>query len=457
MIRLGSSMSRDVLSAYAASGAKIASWAIVLAIVYRRLGADALAMLALIRGTIGLLNYTTIGLGPAMIRLFSEANARRGSDADSAEEQDQRQFARIWFSGVLIAGGALLVGGALIFAYAGLFDVLHAVPPSIRAVSKIVLAMGLGLLMRLVSEPAGALLQASGRIAADNLVVAIGELAWPLMLVPVLVSSGGLNLPLVALGFWLSGLVVCTSRYAAAGWLEGRRLTGPRSFSGAVVWRMLSFGSLVMLAQLADYLYAPTDYILINRLISEVEVANYAPAVQIDSGLLLLVSGVAAVLLPKAAAAHAAGDITRVRRYYLRGTLLSAGMLAAAGLIVLMLAPWIFWQWLNSPMLATQSVLPLILIHTVVGGSSAVGRSILIGMGKVRAFTVSVLIAGVVNVGLSYIFVSYFGLGLKGIVLGTIVAVVARCGIWMPWYVLHNLREPIDLPAAEAFPRQPET
>ena len=44
------------------------------------------------------------------------------------------------------------------------------------------------------------------------------------------------------------------------------------------------------------------------------------------------------------------------------------------------------------------------------------------------------------NVVLSYIFVRYLNLGLKGIVLGTIVVVVARAGVWMPWYVFRVLR-----------------
>jgi hypothetical protein len=41
---------------------------------------------------------------------------------------------------------------------------------------------------------------------------------------------------------------------------------------------------------------------------------------------------------------------------------------------------------------------------------------------------------------LSIIFVHYLHLGLKGIVLGTIVAVVARCAVWLPWYTLGALR-----------------
>ena len=31
--------------------------------------------------------------------------------------------------------------------------------------------------------------------------------------------------------------------------------------------------------------------------------------------------------------------------------------------------------------------------------------------------------------------VRFFGMGLTGIVAGTMVAVVGRCALWMPWYV----------------------
>ena len=44
--------------------------------------------------------------------------------------------------------------------------------------------------------------------------------------------------------------------------------------------------------------------------------------------------------------------------------------------------------------------------------------------------------------------VYFFHLGLRGIIYGTIIAVVGRCAIWMPWYVMKTLREgrenPVD-------------
>jgi Na+-driven multidrug efflux pump len=52
-----------------------------------------------------------------------------------------------------------------------------------------------------------------------------------------------------------------------------------------------------------------------------------------------------------------------------------------------------------------------------------------------------VLLAGVSNVILSWLLVRYTNLGLKGIVLGTIIVVVLRCAVWMPWYVWRTLRD----------------
>ena len=203
---------------------------------------------------------------------------------------------------------------------------------------------------------------------------------------------------------------------------------------------LLAYGSLIVFAQLADYLYSPTDYILIARLLAPVDIAHYAPAVQIDSGLLLLVSGLAAVLLPKAALAHSEGSAQTLRRYYLRGTFASAALLALAAAAVWVLSPWLFKIWFGNSMPGTRAILPLVLANTVIGGSGAVGRSILLAIGKAKAFALSVLIAGVINVVCSYLFVRYMHWGLNGIVLGTVIAVIGRCVIWMPWYVWRSLK-----------------
>ena len=169
--------------------------------------------------------------------------------------------------------------------------------------------------------------------------------------------------------------------------------------------------------------------------------AAYAPGVQIDMALLMLVGALASVLLPRSAIAHAAGQPDRIARYYVRGTLISAALLSAAAAGVWWLYPLIFHLWFGTHPPNTRAILDLVLVGTVVGGSSAVGRSVLIGMGRVKPFTIAALLAGAVNVLASYAFVKYGHAGLRGILYGTLIAVIGRCGIWMPWYVLGVLRD----------------
>jgi O-antigen/teichoic acid export membrane protein len=280
-------------------------------------------------------------------------------------------------------------------------------------------------------------LQVSGHIALDNILIASTEVAAAVVATVAVANGASLG----AVGFSYAaasaGLLFFRSRSADR---VDRHVGKGFSPDWKIQKSLLAFGGLVTLAQLADFLYSPTDYILISRLLTLADVSTYAPAVQLDAGLLTLVTGLSAVLLPVSAVAHGEGDVGRLRRYYVHGTLASTALLAAAAGAAWLLSPWIFKLWLGDTMPATRAILPLVLVHTVVGGSGAVGRSILLGMGKVKPFTASVLVAGLANVLLSYAFVRFFGWGLRGIVLGTIIAVVARAAVWTPWYVLRTLR-----------------
>jgi O-antigen/teichoic acid export membrane protein len=471
------SLRRDILSAYAASIARVLSWMIVGALVYRR-SPDAFAMLALVRGTLGILNYCSLGLLPAMIQAMASIPTRSGiaigerrGEGDEALQtnlsvspdqaiplayvtpqttRDQRDRWRpraepavqqVFGAGMTIAVMTAFLGTFLAILWAARARSFFRIPGSVdyRGVRDLVLFFGAGFAVRWLGDPLSALLQMGHRIAVDNLAVCLAELAWVVMVVAFQYPVGvGFDVRNIGLTFAISSVALTFARAIAAGIAEPVRFF--LSFNGAAILSLLSAGLLITLAQLADYLYAPTDYILINQMLSARDLAAYAPAIQIDAGLMILVTGLASVLLPKAALAHAAGNRDLVRRYYVRGTLASTLLLATAAILVWIPSPLIFKIWFGNPMDRTQAILPLVLCHTVIGGSSAVGRSILLALGRTKPFTVSVLLAGITNVAASYAFVRYLHLGLAGIVLGTIVAVVARCGIWMPWYILRELR-----------------
>src|SRR5688572_26790048 len=68
-----STMRRDIVSAYGVTAARIASWVVISSFVYRFIGREEFATLALVRATLGILNYATLGLAPAMINAIARA------------------------------------------------------------------------------------------------------------------------------------------------------------------------------------------------------------------------------------------------------------------------------------------------------------------------------------------------------------------------------------------------
>jgi O-antigen/teichoic acid export membrane protein len=472
-----STMRRDIASAYVASAARVGAWVVVSAIVMREFGSGGFGLLALVRGTLSILNYGTLGIGPAMIHHLSRA-ARAPAEpvpalpvepmqvepsagaalsyANPTELADPLRevlapLRATYAAGLKIAVIAAAISGIVLYGYASHFERFHRVGLFQSGVFPFVLFMGLGAILRLVSDAPAAVLQVRGRIAFDNLLQTLAESAW---VVGVALSG---SLKEIALWFMISGGVLLVGRLMAAASITRVFVFElPRAERG-MGRALLTTGGVIVAGQIADYLYAPANLILINRFLGPWIVAYYAPALQIDAALLLLVSALAAVLMPKAALAHAADDRARVMRYYLRGTLVSAAALTLAAVAVCVLSPWLLPLWLGLPMSETRQILPLVMIHTVVGGSGAVGRSILIAIGKARPFTIAALVAGVGNVVLAYVFVRHLNLGLRGIVYATVIVVVARAGIWMPWYVIRTLRRMESQPAAGAGPLDAST
>ena len=432
---------------------RVLAWIVVTAAVFRVAGKSAFALLAIVQSTVGILEYAAIGLSPAIIRLTAEAirDARNGTGSETISSV-QTVYANGFFMALLTAMG----GAVLLACFIRFFNSTQTNIHSGGVASELVLMVGIATLLRLLSDAAGAALQTSGKIFLDNLLLTSHEVIWGL---GTAFDIFVFHLPWQrATGFALvaGSLVLLLAR----GVMSHRYGSGLfnrwwRRFNAPMVRRLLIFGGIVVAAQMADYLYAPTDNLLILNLIDQATVAVYTPAVQIDGGALLLAGALASVLLPRTALAHASGDPQLVRKYYIRGTLATFLLLLAAAPILWLAAPFFFRLWLGNRMDATCAILPLMLIHTVIGGSSAVGRAILLAIGKVRAFALSVLIAGVTNVALSFTFVRFCHLGLRGIILGTIVAVTGRCAIWMPWYTLRVLKRetaPVEPPILQTMP-----
>ena len=297
-MQTGSSLRRDIISAYLVTAARVAAWIVVTAAVFRTAGKDAFALLAIVQSTVGILEYAAIGLSPAIIRLTAEA--MRQSPGASAV---QAVYANGFAMSLLTAVG----GGFLLFGFLWLFQSSQTNADSHGVASELVLLLGISTLLRLMSDAPAAALQTSGKIALDNLLLTTHEVIWAagtaiallVLHLPWQRATGGALISASLILLITRGLL--SHRYGSGLFNQWWRRLNSR-----LVRRLLVFGTMVVAAQMADYLYAPTDNLLILNLINQTTVAVYTPAVQIDGGALLLVGALATVLLPRSALA---GDI----------------------------------------------------------------------------------------------------------------------------------------------------
>jgi O-antigen/teichoic acid export membrane protein len=423
---------KDVATAYLATSMRLGAWFVICVLVYRFFSRSEFAMFVLIEATLGLLDYAALGLGPSIIHAMAQA---RGGNAAAGHEAAHR----VYSNGMIMAVASSGIAVGLVIAYSLNLSHLHRIPEdaNLHSLRTLALALGLASVVRFPSDVFGAVLQVSGRIWIDNLLLSGAEL----------ISAVGVSIVCIRrLGLTSIGLVILLSGLAlmiARAMFTRRRsaiLPDPRLLARQTFLQLLMFGLSVVTGQLADFFYAPLQYILINLMLGPIDLAVFAPAEKITSGAVVLVAAFSNVLLPRAALAHAAEGRQSVRRLFGRSLLLS-GTVAVAFIGVLWLAtPLVLGIWQSQPMPQTRALLPGMLLAAIFGGVGAVGRSILIAINRVKAYSASVLIAGLANAILCFVFLKWTHLGLAGIVLALLIVVVGRAVFWMPWYVLKALR-----------------
>ena len=97
---------------------------------------------------------------------------------------------------------------------------------------------------------------------------------------------------------------------------------------------------------------------------------------------------------PRSRRLAAAGDRVGVWRSYVHGSLLAGGAATAIALPAWWLSPKVYTLWLGDDLPATRAILPLVLLHTILGTAAGVGRATLVAVGRARRTRSSCCSAG---------------------------------------------------------------
>jgi O-antigen/teichoic acid export membrane protein len=304
-------------------------------VLVHMLGTDRWGLFTLALAMVGIFGVFDLGLGMALTRAVSEAiGDGRGRDAPAMVG------ATIW----ALLGVSAVMGGLAYAFMPVLIGRVLIVPPGLEAEALTafrVLAAGAPLVV--LNAALWGVLAAWQRFRAANIVnmpVSVFYYLGPVLALLWWDSLVGVMVALVLVRL-VSGLA-----YAALAWRDVPGLGLARARFG-LLRPLLRQGGWMSLSGALTQLLLYADRFLIGALIGLTAVAFYATPLDLVMRMWILPVAVAQALMPAIASSYrtAPGRTVLLLR---RGTLIVAGLVLPACLVLIALAHWLLWLWLGT-------------------------------------------------------------------------------------------------------------
>lgn len=405
---------RALLAALASGLAKfitIASALVTIPLTLDYLGVERFGLWMTIASLIALMSFADMGLGNGLMNAVAAADGK-------GDVADIRKFV----SSAFVALMAVAVCVAALFALVtSLVDVPRLLNvrsaaaaselyPSLIAFTVvfalsipagIVQKVQLGLQMGLRSS----LWQAGGAALAFVAILAVvwaeGGVAWL-----ILASAGVPVLALIAssLDFFLRSHRHLAPSLASVGRPE--------------LTHLLKIGLLFFFLQLSAALAFASDNLIIANVLGQAAVAEYSVVNKLFEAVLLLLGVAVLPLWPAYAEAQARRDVTWIERTLIRTLLLTLFFVCSAGVLLLILGPWLLEIWVGGAIEYSLWLFAGFVLWTILKGLGLTHSMFLNGLGAIK----SQLVLAMLFAGSSLVFKWYLAahFGLNGILLALI-------------------------------------
>lgn len=319
-------------------------------------------------------------------------------------------------------------------AGAGIIEIFkhHFIDPQL--VSSVLLLLALNLALSFLFYPYASVLTSHLRLDITAS-IAIFQLLLNAVLT-ILVLRMGLGLMMLALASLGAGLAANLMTFITA-----RKMVSSLGFRRADINKptlesLFKYSGKTFLIQAGDILRFKVDEITTGAFISVHQVTHYSLANKLATASNGLSSTLLRVLNPLFAQYVGRQDPQRLRASFLLSLKVTVAISALVYATLLILGKPFILLWLGPDYL--DSYLPLVLL----GGSFLVARSqspvisLLYATDKHHRFAYLNLAEGAGNLGLTLIFVIGYNLGINGVALGTLVAVLLTKLLVQPFLVL---------------------
>ena len=219
--------------------------------------------------------------------------------------------------------------------------------------------------------------------------------------------------------------------------------------SSSQLRELMAFGGLNFLGGVGYLLYYASDSIIISNLdgLGAAKIVYYNVAQRWDPQIRVLVMAFVGTMLPMMTALVSRGEHDRLRSTFLRGTRYSLLIGAFPALALAAFAAPFLRHWVGEDFVRESApVLQLIMVQLLLCLPERMAYNVTIAFGRMGGPVVAALLCGVLNVVLSIALVRYAGLGLAGVALGSVLALVLVSAYGV-YYALRLL----ELPASDWF------
>lgn len=359
-----------------------------------------------ISGYSGLLD---LGVGASVVKMTAESSARG----------DARETGRIVSSAVAFFTLVGIVSALVMLALgANAGSWFRVTSDGARLLTNLFLVAAVWSLWSWPSGTAGAVLAGFQRYTQSAMVALATVLGNVAVTIAVLMTGQG-PLALIVGNYavsLLTGLVqLWLARRALGGTPLSFRLVDRSSFKS-----IFSFAWAVFVIQICTViLYQQTDRLILGIFIGAAAVALYEAAGKFQGLVSQLTTFTVSAVMPMASQLGAEGRQESLRQLFLRGTKYSLMLLSPVVIVLVVVAKPLLNEWLG-PAFAAQSVAAQLLIsHQLLTGGTAVGDSMIIGLGQLPKRVPYVVVVALLNLSISLLLVQR--LGILGVVIGTTV------------------------------------
>ena len=183
-------------------------------------------------------------------------------------------------------------------------------------------------------------------------------------------------------------------------------------FQLATIRSIMRFSFYVFLLALGGQLAFQTTALVIGRWMTAADVVTFAIPNSLMLILLQFVGGISSVIMPLATNLHTRGEMRPLRDILFKWTKISLALSWCAALFLLVFGPAFIAFWVNKAYTEDTGVVLRILMvsYLILMPIRGVAVPMLMGIGEAKWLTIATLAAGVLNIILSVLWVSSYGL-----------------------------------------------